>query len=267
LARQINKELKGCRIASGNQGNTPHKFIWYSRSAKEYAEILSGRTVTGAKGKGNWLFISLDAGWVLAMGDMGGRVVLYDSEDDLPRKYHLLVRFDDGRCLAVSVQGWGFLNLFTKNEVSKHKYAGNIGLSPLSKAFTYDRFRKILDRVSDQEKLVVKKLIVSDPRFPGISNGYLQDILFHAGIHHTRRVVDIKGRERQKLYHAIRKVLKEATDKGGKDEERDLYNEPGGYSRILNAKARGKPCPVCGAAIDKIQFLGGASYFCPNCQT
>jgi hypothetical protein len=51
------------------------------------------------------------------------------------------------------------------------------------------------------------------------------------------------------------------------DEERDLYDRPGGYSRILNAKAKGEPCPVCGTTIEKIQYLGGASYFCPKCQT
>ena len=267
LAKQINIELKGCRIVSCIRGNTPHKFVWYSREREEYEQILAGKTLTGAEGKGNWLFLSLESDWVLGMGDMGGRVVLHESEETLPKKHHLLIRFEDGRCLTVVIQGWGFLALCTKDEVSKHRYAGNIGPSLLGKAFTYDRFKKILDSVSDQEKLVAKKLLVSDPRFPGISNGYLQDILFHAGIQHTRRVVDIKGRERQKLYNAIRRVLKEATDKGGKDEERDLYGLPGGYSRILNAKAKGKPCPECGTTIDKIKYLGGASYFCPKCQT
>ena len=101
-----------------------------------------------------------------------------------------------------------------------------------------------LDSVSDQEKLVAKKLLVCDPRFPGISNGYLQDILFHAGILHTRRVVDIKGRERQKLYNAIRKVLKEAIDKGGKDEERDPTIAPRSLPSDQNAFSPASPIVV-----------------------
>ena len=267
LARQINGELKGCRIASGNRGNATHKWVWYNREAEEYEKLLAGKTVTGAEGKGGWLFVFLHPGCVLACGDMGGRVQLHQSDATLPKRYHLQAVFEDGRHLTIAIQGWGYIALFKEGEVSKHNAAGSIALSPLDKAFTYAYFKEILDSVRDQEKLVVKKLIISDPRFPGVGNGYLQDILFHAGIQHTRRVVDIAGRERQKLYNAIRKVLKEAIEKGGKDEERDLYGEPGGYSRILNAKAKGNPCPVCGTAIDKIQYLGGASYFCPECQT
>ena len=267
LAKQIRDELRGGRIVSINRGNAVHKWVWYNREFEENAKHLEGKTVAGAEGKGGWLFVSLHPGYVLACGDMGGRVQLHRSDATLPKRRHLQVTFEDGRILTVAIQGWGYVTLFKEDEVPKHKAAGSIALSPLDKAFTYACFKEILDSVSDQEKLVVKKLIISDPRFPGVGNGYLQDILFHAGIQHTRRVADTTGRERQKLYRSIQRVLREATEKGGKDEERDLFGQPGGYSRVLNAKAKGKPCPGCGTAIDKIQYLGGASYFCPKCQT
>lgn len=28
----------------------------------------------------------------------------------------------------------------------------------------------------------------------------------------------------------------------------------------------GQPCPTCGTPVEKIQYLGGACYFCPRCQ-
>jgi formamidopyrimidine-DNA glycosylase len=31
-------------------------------------------------------------------------------------------------------------------------------------------------------------------------------------------------------------------------------------------KTVGNPCPACGSKIEKIQYLGGACYFCPHCQ-
>ncbi|MFC1719141.1 zinc-ribbon domain-containing protein [Candidatus Poribacteria bacterium] len=34
----------------------------------------------------------------------------------------------------------------------------------------------------------------------------------------------------------------------------------------MDSKAKGNPCPECGTPIEKIQYLGGASYFCPSCQ-
>ena len=267
LSRQIDDALVGTTIESANCGNAQHKWAFYSRPKEDFGAMLAGSAIQGVSAGGKFVYVSLSSERVLTLGGMGGRILLHEPGSRLPKRHHFAARLADGRTLTVAIQGWGFINLFRKDEVSKHRYAGNIKPSLLGKSFTYDRFKKILDSVSDQEKLVAKKLLVSDPRFPGISNGYLQDILFHAGIHHTRRVVDIKGRERQKLYNGIRKVLKEATDKGGKDEERDLYGQPGGYPRILNAKAKGKPCPVCGTKIEKIQFLGGASYFCPRCQT
>ena len=44
------------------------------------------------------------------------------------------------------------------------------------------------------------------------------------------------------------------------------YQSPGGYHRTLDSNAVGQPCPECGTPIEKISFLGGASYFCPKCQ-
>ena len=107
---------------------------------------------------------------------------------------------------------------------------------------------------------------ISEPGILGIGNGYLQDILFRAKLHPKRRAIDLAEWERRALYEAIRKTLKQAVDLGGRDTERDLYNRRGGYTRILHAKAKGRPCPECGTLIEKIQYLGGASYFCPSCQ-
>lgn len=38
------------------------------------------------------------------------------------------------------------------------------------------------------------------------------------------------------------------------------------YIRLMDNKAVGHPCPECGTKIEKIQYLGGACYFCPRCQ-
>jgi formamidopyrimidine-DNA glycosylase len=34
----------------------------------------------------------------------------------------------------------------------------------------------------------------------------------------------------------------------------------------MGKQTSGKPCPVCGTTIEKIAYLGGACYVCPNCQ-
>jgi len=73
--------------------------------------------------------------------------------------------------------------------------------------------------------------------------------------------------EKRALCEAIRGTLRQAVELGGRDTERDLYDRPGRYRRILDARSVGQPCPECGTWIEKIQYLGGASYVCPRCQT
>lgn len=36
--------------------------------------------------------------------------------------------------------------------------------------------------------------------------------------------------------------------------------------RVLDSKTVGRPCPRCGTPIEKAAYLGGAVYYCPQCQ-
>ena len=101
----------------------------------------------------------------------------------------------------------------------------------------------------------------------GVGNGCLQDILFAARVHPRKRVLEMTKREQRRLYNAIRKVLAKAVERGGRDSERDLFGRPGRYRWVLHSKVAGEPCTRCGTPIERMQYLGGASYFCPSCQT
>ena len=68
------------------------------------------------------------------------------------------------------------------------------------------------------------------------------------------------------LHQAIQVTLAEAIRLGGREDERDLFNHPGGYKRLMSNQSAGHPCPDCGTLIQKIAYLGGACYLCPTCQ-
>ena len=57
-----------------------------------------------------------------------------------------------------------------------------------------------------------------------------------------------------------------ALHQGGWEDERDLFDQPGGYQRLMSNQTAGQPCPTCGTLIQKIAYLGGACYLCPHCQ-
>ena len=262
IAKQMNSEIKGKRIKFGNCGNSPHKFAWYNREPEEYAKILAGKTVGAATGDGNWLSLPLDPGFSLLLGDMGGRILFHQNESTLPKKYQLMLNFEDETYLTVTIQMWGFIRLVEEAEVADRRKA----LTAISDEFTYDRFEQLIEDFEEKEKKSIKYFMISKSGISGIGNSYLQDILFKAKIHPKRLVADINNMESRGLYDAIRETIKEAIEQGGRYDERDLLNNPGGYVRILDSKAKGNPCLNCGTPIEKIQHLGGASYFCPDCQ-
>ena len=80
-------------------------------------------------------------------------------------------------------------------------------------------------------------------------------------------MVDIADDEQHALYDALGRTLKQMIDLGGRSSELDLYGNKGGYVRLLDNTTKDTPCPECGTPIEKIQYLGGACYLCPTCQT
>ena len=265
IAGQMNAELKGRRIASAERENSPHKWVFYNRPREEYERLLPGRRIGEARAHGSHVDIALSGGWTLQLGDGGERSILHDEGAELPKKYHLLLRLTGGGMLTVSVQGWGAVRLFDKAQ-HRRWLADEGGLGAMDDALTLDAFQELLADHASRTDRPVKAFFVNRPPIKGIGNGYLQDILFAAGVHPRRKVRSLRAGERRKCYRALRKVLGEAIAKGGRDDELDLHGRPGGYVRTLDRRALGKPCPGCGTTIEKMQFLGGACYVCPTCQ-
>jgi formamidopyrimidine-DNA glycosylase len=265
IARQINAELQGQRITLVQRGNAPHKFAFYTATEEEYATILPGKVVGLTREHGSNVVVPVEPGYLLVLGGGGERILLHASEREIPKKHQLLLGFESGAYLSVTVQGWGSAMLLTPEGLANHAWLGGEHVSPLSEAFTWDYFQGLFGQI-ESEANSVKYFLISKPGVFGIGNGCLQDILFYARLHPRHRVVELDETQRRGLYDAIRQVLDEMLAQGGRDSEHDLYNRPGGYVRILDSRTVGQPCPRCGDLIEKAAFLGGAVYYCPTCQ-
>ncbi|HEY3284767.1 MAG TPA: zinc finger domain-containing protein [Armatimonadota bacterium] len=266
LSRQITKELSGRRVVSALRGNAPHKFAFYTQDAEEYERILKGKVVGPAFECGACFRIPLEPGYVLQLGGGGERIHLHRDESSIPKKHQLLLGFDDGSHLSVTVQGWGSVQVYPADEPQHSMYPDIVRVMPTSEAFTLEHFLSLCDSVPAEDPRSVKFLCISRPSVWGVGNGCLHDILYLAGIHPRRRVVTLSDQEKHSLYKAIKKVIGEAVAAGGRDTEKDLYGNPGGYRPILDRYAKDQPCPTCGTTVEAIAFLGGRSYLCPQCQ-
>jgi formamidopyrimidine-DNA glycosylase len=267
IARQINATLSGKRIIEGVANSSPHKFAFYYGEPEAYAEAIRDRTIGGAEADGNMIHVSLDPEYRLVLGEGGERILYHPTAKTLPKKHQLKAQFADGTYLTVTVSGWGALWLLPVTEPIPHRPENYDTTSPLSDDFTFDRFNGHFDTAQEAgSSKSIKYFIVSEPGVWGVSNGYLQDILFRAGIHPRRKVVDVTQEERRKLYDAVLTTLEQAINQGGRDTERDLFNDWGGYRPLMDRKTKGEPCPTCGTPIEKISYLGGSCYLCPSCQ-
>jgi formamidopyrimidine-DNA glycosylase len=209
----------------------------------------------------------LEPGYLLTFGECGGKILYHPAGSPLPVKYHLLVRFTDGSALTAMTQMWGAMELYETGQEQNRQYIRGMRLTPLEPAFTLDYFNSLIDEQARLEKRSVKGLLTQEGLVPGIGNSTAQDILFRAKLHPKHSIAELNASQRQALYLAMMSTLQQAIALGGRSDEVDLFNQPGGYVRIMDRQSAGKPCPVCGTTIEKIQYLGGACYFCPQCQS
>ena len=266
LARQMNETLRGKTVERGHLGNSPHKFVWYNRKPAEFERLTKGKKVGAAVARGRWMMVPLEPGYVLVLGECGGRLLYHEPGADLPQKYHLLLEFDDKSALSVTTQMWGAMELFEKGKEQERKYIKGMRPTPVDKEFTFRYFSGLVDELLEGEKRSVKGLLTQEQLIAGLGNSVAQDIMFRARLHPRRSLSDLSPAQRRALHDAITKIVREVAVRGGRSDELDLYGKPGGYERVMSSKTAGKPCPECGTKILKMAFLGGACYFCPKCQ-
>ena len=266
LAKQINETLRGLTIASGDLGNSPHKFVWYNREPAEFSQLVVGKIVGTAHAMGRWLFIPFEPEYTLLLGECGGRLLYHQPGSDLPKKYHLHLTFEDGSFLTLTTQMWGAVELYERGQEYEREYVKGMRPTPLHPEFSYEYFSALIATLVSGKKRSIKSLLTQEQLIPGLGNAIAQDIMYHARLHPKHNIADLSRDQTLGLYNAILSIVDVVIDMGGRNDEYDLFNQPGGYTRVMDKNATGKPCPACGVNVEKIQYLGGACYFCPKCQ-
>lgn len=266
LARELNETVRGKTIARAEANVFPHAFAWYTGDPAEYGEKLAGRRVTEATpGTG----YTCGGNTELLCGDMllvlSTAIRYHEPSDPLPAVYQLFVGFTDGSFLTCTVRMWGAMFCHPAGEDGlPAAFRVNKSPTPLENGFDERYFADLLAKT--KPTLSAKAFLATEQRVPGLGNGVLQDILFNARIHPRTLLRDLNDADADRLFASVKTTLRSMTDGGGRDTERDLFGRPGGYRTLLSSKTANKPCPVCGAPIERQAFLGGNVYFCPSCQ-
>jgi formamidopyrimidine-DNA glycosylase len=113
------------------------------------------------------------------------------------------------------------------------------------------------------------KRSLTDPRlFSGIGNAYSDEILHRAKISpikHTRRLSED---EIKRLFDATRTTLIEWTDRLRAESKGDFPAKVTAFRDEMAVHGKyGKPCPVCGAPVQRIRYADNETNYCARCQT
>jgi formamidopyrimidine-DNA glycosylase len=182
----------------------------------------------------------------------------------IPDKYQLLIAFNDYAFLSFNVAMYGGIWAYQGVFDNKYHRISLDSISPLMDQFDETYFDGIIK--STAKDISAKALLATEQRIPGLGNGVLQDILFNAGIHPKRKKSTLTDSAKTELYRSLKSTLKSMTGMGGRDTEKDLLGNNGGYRTLLSKNTVNNPCVICGNKIVKEAYLGGAVYYCPACQ-
>ena len=263
IAMQLNEAVRGKTICKIIANASPHKFAFYHGDPADYSAFLVGQVIGDSFGIGAMIEIAAGDRRIV-LGD-GANLRYYDNLNKTPSKHQLLLELDDGSALVCTVQMYGSVLAFMEGTCdNKYYLVAKEKPRPLADAFDRAYFDTL--RTEGSDKLSVKAFLATEQRIPGLGNGVLQDILFHAGIHPKRKIKTLSEKELDDLFRSVKNTLAEMMRLGGRDTEKDLFGSAGGYRTLLSKNTVGKPCPVCGADIQKTAYLGGAVYWCPICQ-
>jgi len=85
-------------------------------------------------------------------------------------------------------------------------------------------------------------------------------------VHPKRKLQSLDEEDKSNLFNSVKTTMRAMWKESGRDTERDLFGEKGGYKTILSANTLKSACPVCGGTIVREAYMGGNIYLCPNCQ-
>lgn len=263
ISRQIAESLTGKIISRIEVLHTPHRFAFFHGELQDYGDLLEGQAIINAAYHGG--MVEMDTEDCMLVFADGAYPRYYDEQKKFPKKHQLAIYFDDGTAVFVSIQMYGFLYIVPKGSCTEGYYlSSSTKITPLCDEFTFEYFRSLYP--GNHKKLSAKAFLATEQRIPGLGNGVLQDILWDAGIDPRFDMREASEADFTALYTSVKKLLKEMCEQGGRDTERDLFGQKGGYITQLSKNSLFEPCTRCGNEIHKASFLGGTVYYCEHCQ-
>jgi formamidopyrimidine-DNA glycosylase len=220
------------------------------------SRTLEGRRFAGTRRHGKWLLVRLEPagkdGWLALHFGMTGTLLHGTDAGEAPEYTRVLVRFADGRRLAVvSMRMLGRVDLARSPE----RFVRRRELGPDALRAGWETFQ---DRLGGRTGMV-KTTLMNQSVLAGIGNIAADEIQFHAGVHPRARLDHVGGERFRRLFEATQESLAVLVRciAGGEAMPDDFLSPH---------RREGDACPRCGGEVRRIVLNQRGTYYCPRCQ-
>ena len=213
-----------------------------------------------------------------------GKRIVFELEDELFLAFHLMItgRFHwKKRGIAVP-RKYGhaafdfpmatllLTEMGTKKRASLHLVQGRENLAAHDpgglEIFAADlaSFKAALTR----ENHTLKRTLTDPHVFSGIGNAYSDEILHRAKLSPIKQTKLLSDDEIARLFHATRECMAEWIERLRKDTGNNFPERVTAFrdDMAVHGKFR-KPCPACGAPVQRIVYADNETNYCAKCQT
>jgi formamidopyrimidine-DNA glycosylase len=131
-------------------------------------------------------------------------------------------------------------------------------------AVTPEQFQSNLQRRNH----TLKRALTDPSLFSGIGNAYSDEILHRASLSPVALTQKLSTAEVRQLYDGTREVLAEWIERLRREAGSDFPEKVTAFRPDMAVHGRfGKPCPTCGAPVQRIRYATNETNYCPGCQT
>jgi len=251
------------------------------QSEAELRLLLAGRRVAGLRRRGKYLLVDLaasepcttDAGGPGEPGGpavavihlrMTGQLVFLPGPGERPARF--IWDLEPGTRLHFQdVRRFGRLWALDPTSEEAFFTARGMGPEPFGPEFTVEYLRAELHG----RRAPLKSFLLDQRRLAGVGNIYADESLFRAGLHPLRAGGSLGPREARRLHTALLETLQAGIDHEGSSIESfiDPAGQRGSFQDMLRVYQRtGRPCRVCGTAVERVVVGGRGTHYCPRCQ-
>ena len=233
--------------------------------AQGLAAAVRGQRVHSVGRRAKYLLLTLDRGTLIVHLGMSGSLRMLPGSTARLAHDHLELLLDDGRALRLNDPRRFGCFLYTEDDPARHALLRHLAPEPFDAAFSAD----YLHDIGRGRRVAIKQLLMNGRLVTGVGNIYASEALFRAGVRPGRAARSLTRTENQRLWRAVRAVLRMAIRAGGTT-LRDYVNPeglPGYFRRKLYVYERaGLPCRRCGTPIRTLVHGQRSTYYCPRCQ-